>query len=81
MDDAMRTFLALVLVPAPIAVLVLVGLGKLQLSTQDATLLGMLVGYLLGEAKAASQFYFGTSLGSKKKSEEISDLQQQTQVK
>lgn len=73
MDDYVRTFLALILVPSPLVILVLWGMGKIDLSVKDAVMLGMLIGYMLGEAKGASQFYFGTSLGSKKKSVELAE--------
>lgn len=71
-DEAMRRWLALFVVPAPLVLLA----GLIWLNPEGALLaLGSSVlGYATAEAKQVFAFYFGTSLGSKKKGAELNDL-------
>lgn len=66
-DDRMRVVLACVLVPAPIIVLISMATGVLTMSAADVATVSTILGFMLSEAKAATGFYFGTSVGSAKK--------------
>lgn len=49
--------------------LTIVGASLLGLSSAESTVVGSIIGYLLGEAKQVTAFYFGSSRGSKEKTE------------
>lgn len=75
-DDGVRRWLAILL---PITAVTFGGvfvaflIWKGQI-TEAVGMAGMVLGWLIRDASASTSFYFGTSLGSKKKSEEISQL-------
>lgn len=78
-DDRMRMVLALFLIPAPlivaavlVAAIVLLNAADVPASVQNVV--SIVLGYLIGEAKSASSFYFGTSVGSKRRAEQISQM-------
>ena len=73
-DDRMRMILTLLLVPAPIVILVLMATGSLTLSAIDQVTVSTILGYLLAEARSATSFYFGTSVGSSRRAKEIADM-------
>lgn len=55
---------AFVALSATVVFAALLGLGPVE-----STLVGSIIGYLLGEAKQVTAFYFGSSRGSKEKTE------------
>lgn len=73
-DDRMRMVLTLVLVPAPLLILALMATGSLTLSAVDQVTVSTILGYLLAEARSATAFYFGTSVGSSRRAKEISQM-------
>lgn len=73
-DDRMRMVLTLVLVPAPLLILALMATGSLTLSAVDQVTVSTILGYLLAEARSATSFYFGTSVGSSRRAKEIAEM-------
>lgn len=72
-DDATRRWIAVLL---PVVAVVFGGafLTALVLKdqiTEAVGIAGMVLGWLIRDASSVTSFYFGTSLGSKKKSEEL----------
>lgn len=72
-DDATRRWIAFLL---PVVAVVFGGafLTALVLKdqiTEAVGIAGMVLGWLIRDASSVTGFYFGTSLGSKKKSEEL----------
>ena len=72
-DDKMRIVLALLLVPAPIVVLGLMATGHLSLSTTDQVTVSTILGFLLSEARSATAFFFGSSVGSSRRAAELAE--------
>jgi hypothetical protein len=74
--DRTTTQLAWLLVGAFVALsAAIVVASLLGLSAAESTTVGAIIGYLLGEAKQVTAFYFGSSRGSKSKDAAISGRQ------
>ena len=80
-DDGMRRILALAL---PVAALGFGGclvwwLVNRGLATEAIGMAGMVLGWLIRDASAATAYFFGTSVGSSRKSKELAAIERKTE--
>jgi hypothetical protein len=69
LGDKTTPILAWIVVVASIALGALIVTGTVTSNAADATLVGTVVGYVFSEAKQVLAYYFGSSMGSDKKTD------------